>query len=253
MTPTRWILATSLATSLATLALPGMAQTTAPVAEPDYSFSANVGLFSDYRFRGISQTNKNPAIQGGFDFSMKNGFYLGNWNSNIDSAAFSGANIEMDFYGGYKATFGEFGLDVGVIYYYYPGSNPTVDNTEIYIGGSWGPLSAKYYYAVSDFFSLPDSKGSNYIVVSATHDFGGGFGINASFGYQSLKGGAAVTQINGSVASDITDYKIGATYDLDGWIFALAYITTNRDIAGFTSPEKNISNGTAVVSVSRSF
>lgn len=247
MTPTRLILAVALAAS----AVPASAQGTAP--EPDYSITANVGLFTDYRFRGISQTNKNPAIQGGFDFSMKNGIYLGNWNSNIDSAGFAGSNIEMDFYGGYKATFGEFGVDVGVIYYYYPGSEPTVDNTEIYVGGSWGPIAVKYYYAVSDFFSLPDSKGSNYIILSASHDFGGGFGINGSIGYQSLKGGAAITQINGSVVSDITDYKIGGTYDLDGWIFGLSYVTTNRDIAGWTSPQKNISNGTGVLSVSKSF
>lgn len=249
MTTTRFILAAALAAS----ALPSLAQTAAAAPEPEYSISGNLGLFSDYRFRGISQTNKNPALQGGFDFSMKNGFYLGNWNSNIDSAGFAGANIEMDFYGGYKTTFGDFGLDVGAIYYYYPGSDPTVDNTEIYIGGSWGPIAAKYYYAVSDFFSLPDSKGSSYIVVSGSYDLGSGFGINGSIGYQKLRGGAAVTQIDSSVVSDITDYKIGATYDLDGWIFGLSYITTNRDIAGFTSPDKNISNGTGVVSVSKSF
>jgi uncharacterized protein (TIGR02001 family) len=242
-----------LAAALATSALPSLAQTVAAAPEPEYSITGNLGLFSDYRFRGISQTNKNAAIQGGFDFAMKNGFYLGNWNSNIDSAGFAGSNIEMDFYGGYKATFGEFGVDVGVIYYYYPGSEPTVDNTEIYVGGSWGPIAVKYYYAVSDFFSLPDSKGSNYIILSASHDFGGGFGINGSIGYQSLKGGAAITQINGSVVSDITDYKIGGTYDLDGWIFGLSYVTTNRDIAGWTSPQKNISNGTGVLSVSKSF
>ena len=144
-----------------------MAQATAPVAEPDWTLSGNAGLFSDYRFRGISQTNKQPAIQGGVDFAMKNGLYLGNWNSNVDSAMYNGANIEMDFYGGYKATFGDFGLDVGGIYYLYPGSgaNSTtkIKNGELYIGGSWGPLVAKYSYAVTDFFSTPDSKGSWYL------------------------------------------------------------------------------------------
>ena len=212
-----------------------MAQAAAPVAEPDWTLSGNAGLFSDYRFRGISQTNKQPAIQGGVDFAMKNGLYLGNWNSNVDSAMYNGASIEMDFYGGYKATFGDFGLDVGGIYYYYPGTgaNPALvsaKNGELYIGGSWGPLTAKYNYAVTDFFGAPDSNGSWYLNVAAAHDFGNGFGIN----------GAGV-------------YNWEERADVDGWVMGLAYISTNRDLAGYTSPGKNISNGTAVVSVSKTF
>jgi uncharacterized protein (TIGR02001 family) len=242
---------------LAQTAAPAAAPAAAKAPEPDYTFTGNLGVFSDYRFRGVSQTNKNPAIQGGVDFAMKNGFYLGNWNSNVDSAQYTGANIEMDFYGGYKATFGDFGLDLGAIYYYYPGSgnngSTKINNTELYIGGSWGPLTAKYSYAVSDFFSAPNSSGSYYFNVGAAHDFGNGFGVNASIGYQGLKGGAVVTQINGSVADSITDYKIGGTYTIDGWALGLAYVGTNRDLAGYTSPSKNISNGTALVSVSKSF
>ena len=101
-----------------------LAQTPAPAKapEPEYTVTGNLGIFSDYRFRGISQTNKLPAIQGGVDLALKNGLYLGNWNSNVDSTMYNGASIEMDFYGGYKATFGDFGLDVGGIYYYYPGT-----------------------------------------------------------------------------------------------------------------------------------
>jgi len=178
----------TLAGLLALSALPSLAQTATPAPEPEFSFSGNLGIFSDYRFRGISQTNKNPAVQGGVDFSMKNGLYLGNWNSNVDSGFYNGANIEMDFYGGWKATFGEFGLDLGGIYYYYPGSGAggtsKIDNTELYIGGSWGPLSLKYNYAVSDFFGIPSSSGAYYLLLSGAHDFGNGFGINASVGYQ---------------------------------------------------------------------
>ena len=204
------------------------------------------------------QTNKLPAIQGGIDLALKNGLYLGNWNSNVDSTMYNGASIEMDFYGGYKATFGDFGLDVGGIYYYYPGTgaNPAgwnIKNGELYIGGSWGPVTAKYNYAVTDFFGAPDSSGSWYLNVAAAHDFGNGFGINGAIGYQSLRGGAKVVQINGTVADSITDWKLGGTYTVDSWVLGLAYISTNRDLAGYTSPSKNISNGTAVVSVTKSF
>jgi uncharacterized protein (TIGR02001 family) len=249
----------TLATLIALIALPSLAQTAAPAAKPDYTITGNLGIFSDYRFRGISQTNKKPAIQGGVDFAHSSGIYLGNWNSNVDSAQYNGANIEMDFYGGWKATFGDFGLDLGAIYYYYPGTganNTTkIDNGEIYIGGSWGPLSAKYYYAVTDFFGADDSDGSWYINLAASHDFGNGFGVNAAVGYQGLKGGARAAEIGGSFPGpdNIVDYKLGGTYTIDGWAFGLAYIATNRDYAGYTRTGTNISDGTAVVSVTKSF
>src|SRR5690242_10091365 len=121
-------------------------------AVPASPVAGNLSLVTDYRFRGISQTLGYPALQGGFDYSHASGIYLGNWNSNVSSAAgYPGGNLEMDFYGGYKKAFGDFGLDVGAIYYYYPGSsastlaNPnstatnsgTVHNFEGYLGGSW--------------------------------------------------------------------------------------------------------------------
>jgi uncharacterized protein (TIGR02001 family) len=255
----------ALAGLLAASALPALAQSSAP--EPDFSVTGNVGVFSDYRFRGISQTNKKPAIQGGIDFAHKSGFYLGNWNSNVDSAGYSGANIEMDFYGGWKTTWEGFGFDVGALYYYYPGSGDQssypgsfkVDNTELYVGGSWGPLSLKYSYAVSDFFGVPGTEGAYYLVLSGAHDFGNGFGINASVGYQGgLKNGdpgfsSCVTEFDGQVSCSITDYKVGGTYTIDGWVLGLAYVSTNRDIRGWTDPNKNISNGTALVYVTKSF
>ncbi len=95
----------ALSALLALTALPSLAQHRAAApAAPDYTFTGNLGIFSDYRFRGISQTNKKPAIQGGVDFAHSSGIYLGNWNSNVDSAMYNGANIEMDFYGGWKTT-----------------------------------------------------------------------------------------------------------------------------------------------------
>ena len=251
--------------AVATLAsLPVLAQTAAAAAAPasPWSISGNAGLFSDYRFRGVSQTDKKPAFQGGFDIAHSSGIYVGNWNSNIDSAQYNGANLEMDFYGGYKATFDAFGLDIGVIYYYYPNSGSNtgtskIDNTELYIGGSFGPFSAKYNYAVSDFFSAKDSKGSSYLDLGVTYDFGNNFGVNAHYGYQYLKGDARVAEIGGAFPGpgNISDWKLGGTYTLDGWVFGLAYITTNRNYTAGTAAltNRNISNGTAVVSVSKTF
>jgi uncharacterized protein (TIGR02001 family) len=243
-------------------ALPAAAQTAAPA--PDWAFSANLGLFSDYRFRGLSQTNLKPALQGGFDISHSSGLYLGNWNSNVDSAIFNGSNLEMDFYGGYKHSFDGFGLDVGAIYYYYPGSgsNPAgstkYDNTELYIAGSYGPVALKYNYPVSDFFSAPDSRGSSYLDLGFNYDLGSGFAVVAHYGYQWLKGDARAAVIGGSFPGpdNYSDWKLGGTYTVDGWVIALAYIDANRDYSLGTAQvngNKNISGATAVLSVAKTF
>jgi uncharacterized protein (TIGR02001 family) len=256
----------------ATATLPAFAQTAAAPAAPaaaasaptpDWTFTANLGLFSDYRFRGISQTNVKPALQGGFDLGHSSGFYIGNWDSNVDSVLYDGANLEMDFYGGYKHSFdGGFGIDVGAYYYYYPGSgaNSTIkiDNTELYIAGSYGPVSLKYNYAVSDFFSAQNSKGSSYVDLGFVYDFGNNWGVVAHYGYQYLKGNARAAVIGGSFPgpNNYSDWKLGGTYTIDGWAIGLAYITTNRDYAlsGTSSPSnKNISGATGVLSVAKTF
>jgi uncharacterized protein (TIGR02001 family) len=283
-------------TALATaFALPAAAQTAAapaPAAEASpHTLTGNVGLFSSYRFRGIDQTFGKPAIQGGVDYSHSSGLYAGNWNSNVSSGAgFPDGNLEMDFYGGYKHAFGDFGLDVGAIVYYYPGSegkvlgtgasSGAVTNKEIYIGGSWKFLSLKYYYSMDDYFSLrgwdstftttgKSTKGTNYFDLSASYDLGNGWGINGHVGRLNAK------NMNNA---DYTDWKLGVTKDVNGWIFAASYIDTNAkgscsassssiqpycftnsnsdDNAGginYGSKDKDAGRGIAVVSVSRNF
>lgn len=246
MTNIQWLVGALLTISAAS----ATAQTAAPT--PDFSVTGNVGLFSDYRFRGISQTDRKPALQGGFDLGHSSGLYLGNWNSNIDSALYNGSNLEMDLYGGYKTEFGGVGIDVGAIYYYYPGSGKggtsKIDNTEIYLGASYGPVSLKYYHAVSDFFSVPKTKGSQYYDLAFTHDLGNGLGLNAHVGYQRVKTFPSNT-------GKITDYKLGVTYDLSGFILGATYVGTNRDGNNFVGPQsgKDLAKDTVVLSVGKSF
>ena len=232
----------------------------APEAKSDWSFTGNAGVFSDYRFRGISQTDKKPALQGGFDIGHASGFYVGNWNSNVDSSLYNGANLEMDFYGGYKMTAGPVALDFGALYYYYPGSGAggtfKIDNTELYIGAGYQTYSLKYSYAVSDFFGVNDSKGSWYLDASGTYDLGNGFGLVGHLGYQKLKNNARIIEIGSTSLTDsITDWKIGVTYDLSGFVLGAAYVGTNRDLTGGTAAlsNRNISSVTVVLSVSKSF
>jgi uncharacterized protein (TIGR02001 family) len=269
------------------------AQTAPAAAAPasPHTFTGNLGLFSEYRFRGISQTFKKPAIQGGIDYSHSSGIYLGNWNSNVnEGAGFPAGNIEMDFYGGWKNTWGDWGLDVGAIYYYYPGTdanstagtqfvNPntgathtgSVNNQEIYLGGSWKFLSAKYYHSVADYFSLPGTKGSHYLDLAATYDLGNGWGIVGHLGSFKLKNWS-----NGTDATngDYTDWKIGVTKDISGWVLGASYIGTNgkgncnaanpgfycfanqvpnAGIGSGTAKFTNAANSTLVLSVTKSF
>src|SRR3546814_20602830 len=99
-------------------------------AVPEHSFSANVTLATDYRFRGISQTFKEPTIQGGFDYAHSSGFYVGNWNSNVSDNSFTDGSIEMDLYGGYKiAVPKEFKADIGALHYCYHAHQISVGKT----------------------------------------------------------------------------------------------------------------------------
>ena len=239
-------LAAAAVASACSAPLLALAQTTAaaPKEEPEFTLSGNLTIGSDYRFRGFSQTDYQPTIQGGVDFAHKSGFYLGNWNSNVSSKLYNGAPIEMDFYGGYKHAFGDFGLDVGVIYYYYPGTGevvPGVDakNFEVYIGGSYGPVSLKYYYSFTDFFGLNsdalgltpttgniDTKGSQYFDLTGTFPLADGFAIVAHAGFQIVPNNDKL----GGPGDDVWDYKLGGTWDImgSGWILGAFWVGTSE-------------------------
>lgn len=234
------------------------AQTPAPTPAP---VTANVAVVSDYRFRGLTQTMKRPALQGGFDYAHASGFYLGNWNSNVSSAIFPNANLEMDFYGGYKPTFGDVTADIGFIYYNYPGSLGTVlngatgatqtgriDNKEIYIGGAWKWIGVKLYWAIDDLFSVPETKNSWYLDGTANYDLGSGWGVVGHIGRQKVK--------RWSDAS-YTDWKLGVTKDIRGFVFGAAYVDTNAKDSAWTYVDArktmNIGDSGIVLSVSRTF
>jgi len=248
------------------------AQTAAPAAEPaaptpDWTISGNMALSSDYRTRGVSQSNKMPALSGGFDIAHSSGFYVGNWNSNIDSDYYTGANLEMDFWAGFRGTVGDVGYDIGAFYYYYPGSGsgsgtglPGIDEKEIYVGASYGPVSARVYIPIGDFFSAEklfpgtgSADGSYYVDVSGSQSVGDGFSLIAHVGYQKLKGAAKITQTSGSVANDYWDWKLGGSYTFGtGYVVTLVYIDTSINFKPYAS-SRNVSGATGVLSVSRTF
>jgi uncharacterized protein (TIGR02001 family) len=268
------------------LATAAFAQT-APAAEaPEASpLTANVTVVNDYRYRGLSQSNFKPAIQGGFDYAHESGLYIGNWNSSIswisDAAASTGtrvtAPIEMDFYGGIKKELiGEgFASDLGVLQYYYPtsglnvsGTQANPNTTEIYAAQNFtfGPVTGfvKFSYSVSPIFGFANSTGSYYPDLTVNYDTGiWGLSLNAHVGYQYIAGnvqGSVPNTTNTSLYS-YTDWKLGVTKDLGGGLsLAAAYIDTNaskNNATGFynyPSPTgKNLGGATGIVSLTKTF
>jgi len=229
---------TLIAVALTSLTLPALAQQKAP--EPEYTLSGNVAIVTDYRYRGISQTDKKPAIQGGFDFAHKSGFYLGNWNSNVSNFGTApGGNVEMDFYGGYKFEAVGLSFDLGTIYYYYPGSvpftntapkTPEINTHEIYVGVGYGPLSLKIsntvskgYFGVGKNTSLSGStygsaKGTFYYDLTASHEIAPKTVLSAHVGYLDLDGDTSAAPFK------LTDYRVGVAYDAGFATISLNYI-----------------------------
>jgi uncharacterized protein (TIGR02001 family) len=221
------ILATVLASTVAN------AQTKAP--EPDYTLSYNVGVTTDYRFRGIAQTSTNPALQGGVDFAHKSGVYLGASGSNInwikDYAGATDGSLEIDLYGGYKGAISkDLTFDLGLIGYLYP-SNTAATNantTEFYGALSYGPATLKYSRSAGNFVANPNSSGSAYLELAATFDLGNGFTLTPHVGRQSIPNVA-------NDAGDYTDYALTLGKDFgNGLSASVAAIGTNADEAFYT-------------------
>jgi uncharacterized protein (TIGR02001 family) len=233
---------TAFVVSLAALSLgvPALASAAEP-ASP-HTFTANVGVVSDYRFRGISQTHEKAALQGGVDYSNANGFYLGAWGSTISWVKdFTGkGSKELDIYGGYKGSLsGDVSYDVGFITYIYPGKGaaiPTIlanpNTTEIYGALTYKWLTVKYSHATSSnfvgWFGGPaynqDTKGSGYLEANAAYDLGNGWGLTGHLGHQKVKN--SVTTAAAFDAS-YTDWKLGVTKDVGFGVVGLAYSDTD--------------------------
>ena len=134
------------AAALAGLLIPFAAPAAATDLGNGLSVSGGATLVSDYRFRGISQTDKRAAVQGTFTLSHSSGFYATVWGSSIDDYVENGSDQEIDLIAGYKKSFGNATVDGGVLYYYYPGSGGiNSDFFEPYfsVAQAFGPVTAK--------------------------------------------------------------------------------------------------------------
>jgi uncharacterized protein (TIGR02001 family) len=195
----------SLKFSLVAAAVAFTALPTVALADVAY----NVGAFSDYRYRGISQTRLKPAFQAGVDWS-DGPFYVGAWASTIRWVKDAGgeSNFELDLYGGYKGEIAkDFTYDVGFLTYQYPSNklNPKAETYEIYGAVTYGPATVKYSRSVSNLFGFTNSKGSGYLEVAATFEVGAGISLTPHVGRQSVakNGAASYTEASLTASKDI--------------------------------------------------
>jgi uncharacterized protein (TIGR02001 family) len=225
--------------------------------------TGSISLTSDYLFRGVSQTNQEPALQGGIEYAHDSGFYVGAWGSNIswlsDTVVVGddiSSSLELDGYLGYRGKAGEiFSYDVGVLTYYYPGDYPSGFNspntTEIYLGGTLAPsetvsIGLKYSYAVTDLFGYADSDGSGYIDANLNWTFQPGWTLNLHGGKQ---------WIENNEAFEYTDWKLGVTKTFEsGFSVAAAYSDTDAQKALYTNAHNNfLADSAFTLTVSKAF
>ena len=239
----------------------------AHAAEPESTLAFNAGVVSDYRYRGISQSRLQPALQGGVDYTDKSGFYVGAWGSTIKwikdagtMAAVSSPDVkgpvEIDLYGGYKGAVGDLAYDVGFLRYEYAGNklasvNPAgtyvnANTNEVYGAVTYGLFTAKYSHAISDLFGNVNSKNSSYLDLSANLDLGDGYTLTPHIGRQLIKNNPTYSY---------TDYALTLGKDLgNGLSASAALVTTNALRTSYTTVEnKYTGKGGLVVGLKYTF
>jgi uncharacterized protein (TIGR02001 family) len=222
----------------------------------DYSLAFNVGAVSDYRYRGISQTQLKPAVQAGIDLALPMGFYLGTWASSIKWIdEFGGdANVELDLYGGWKGEVGAgLTLDVGALRYQYPNAVTTEwtaggfvnpNTTELYAALSYAMFTLKYSHSVTNLFGTADSKGSSYVDLSASFDVYEGLMLAPHIGHQTVENSGAFSY---------TDYSLTLSKDFSGWVPSLAVVSTDADEALYTWGGEKVGKTGVVLGIKYNF
>jgi uncharacterized protein (TIGR02001 family) len=189
-------------------------------AEPDFTW--NLSLTTDYVFRGVTQSNYKPALQGGLDYSFgDSGFYVGAWGSNIDFADPDGPDIELDTFAGWNHDLSEqWNLDLSLVHYSYFGERDgygSADYTEAFAKVSWKEMLTFTAAYAPDYSNLDYS--SLYFNVAGSWDIGKDFSVNAAVGHSDFSEG------NGSY----TDWNLGLSRQFGPVNAAINYYDTSLE------------------------
>ena len=221
-------------------------------AKPDNEVSFNAALASDYRYRGISQTRLQAALQGGADCTNNpSGLYVGAWLSNIKWIKDAGGkgNVEVDLYAGKRGEIvKDVSYDVGVLTYVYPSNDlvTSANTTEVYGQVGYGPAYIKYSHAVTNLFGFADSKNSGYLDLGSNFEIESGLILNAHLGRQMVKNNSHYSY---------NDRKVGITKDFGIVTAAVAVIGTNAGGIAYASPAngKFLGKTSLVATLSKTF
>ena len=253
-------------------------------AQSPQPLSGNLTFVGDYRFRGVSQTYTQPAVQAGVEYASAIGAYGGGWGSNVSGNQFlNGASLELDLYGGYRWTYGKLGIDLGLQYYWYPAARYNIDpgdnyNTmEAYLSARYAQFTAKYSHALTDLFGMKTStiggycgmnsdgtpatsdclgtgstKGSGYIDLAATFDVGVGVNLGLHYGYQYVRNYPELSY---------SDFKLGLTREFGGVMLGAAAVGANAESRFYrytpttagSQETQDVAKPTFVLSASKAF
>jgi uncharacterized protein (TIGR02001 family) len=246
-------------------------------APPAITINGTATVVSDYRFRGISQTDKNFAVQGSLTVTHESGFYASVWGSTVDpyvtaaSDFYPGgagttcctAHQEIDIIGGFKKTVGAATFDIGVLYYFYPKTKAVGDLTssdffEPYaaISGTIGPVSAKatVNYAPKQKALALDQTGNTALLPKQDNVYIAG-DFSAAVPNTPLGLTAHIGHTFGpswlSIGKEYTDWSLGATLTYKAITIGVQYVDTDGDF--FTPSGKNASKGGVVGTIGVSF
>jgi len=265
-------------------ALPAMAE--------EHTFTGNVGLTTDYTFRGISQNYRNPAIQGGFDYAHESGVYAGTWASNVSANQYSNTSMEWDLYGGYNGKVNDdLTYNVGLVSVLYPEGKTNLttgestkkwDTTEVQFGGTFKGVNVAYHYSLTDWFGISgytSGTGGGYEpTMWAAGDTTTASGATTASKANASSKGSGYLEVNYtySLPADVslalhaghqqianfsklsyTDYKIGISKPVAGFTLGLAYTATDAKDNNLyhvkaNGSDKKLGTGYLALSIGRS-
>lgn len=263
------------AVAMAAVAQPALAEDTD--APKELTVTGSVALVSDYRFRGVSQSDEEAALQGGFTVTHESGLYAGTWASNLAGwGAFGGANLELDLFAGYKRQIGGATVDVGLTWYMYPGGASLTDFAEPYVkvSGTIGPVNllggvayAPKQRALGNFSNTPVSRGQAEDNLYIWADTSVGIPktpltAKAHLGYSEGNPGLGPNGTSVTPTGNYADWLVGVDAVVGPLVFGVAYVDTDIGVAesayllpNFSSTKDGgpIAGGQVVFSVSAAF